>query len=75
MLHWRVHPLAGNGAGVAFSGVAKGAQIMTVQVFSSFNNSSDCGGSPPYALAWTSDLIAGLEQVYNLRRPEPPDHG
>jgi subtilisin family serine protease len=57
----------GAGAGVAFSGVAKGAQIMAVQVFSQFNNSLDCGGSPPCVLAWTSDIIAGLEQVYNLR--------
>src|SRR6267143_7219010 len=60
---------AGNGgsAGVVFSGVAKGAQIMAVQVFSKFTNASDCGGSPPCALAWTSDIIAGLERVYSLR--------
>ncbi|TMA70495.1 MAG: hypothetical protein E6J77_27280, partial [Deltaproteobacteria bacterium] len=57
----------GAGAGVAFSGVAKGAQIMAVQVFSKFTNASDCGGSPPCALAWTSDIIAGLERVYSLR--------
>jgi len=57
----------GAGAGVAFSGVAKGAQIMAVQVFSKFTNSSDCGGSPPCALAWTSDIIAGLERVYSLQ--------
>ena len=60
---------AGNGAGasVAFSGVAKNAQIMAVQVFSKFTNASDCGGSAPCALAWTSDIIAGLERVYSLR--------
>jgi len=57
----------GGGAGVAFSGVAKGAQIMAVQIFSQFTNSSDCGGSAPCVLAWTSDIIAGLEQVYSLR--------
>jgi Subtilase family len=57
----------GAGAGVAFSGVAKGAQIMAVMVFSKFTNASDCGGSPPCALAWTSDIIAGLERVYTLR--------
>jgi len=57
----------GAGAGVAFSGVAKGAQIMAVQVFSQFNNSSDCNGSPPCVLAWDSDMIAGLERVYALR--------
>jgi subtilisin len=60
---------AGNGAGtsVAFSGVAKGAQIMAVQVFSQFNDATDCGGAPPCALAWTSDIIAGLQRVYALR--------
>ena len=60
---------AGNGAvaGVSFSGVAKGAKIMAVQIFSRFDNSQDCGGSPPCALAWTSDIIAGLERVYLLR--------
>src|SRR5712691_4492504 len=57
----------GAGAGVAFSGVAKGAQIMAVQVFSKFTSSLDCGGSAPCALAWTSDIIAGLERVYAVR--------
>jgi len=57
----------GAGAGVAFSGVAKGAQIMAVMVFSKFTNATDCGGSPPCALAWTSDIIAGLERVYAVR--------
>jgi subtilisin family serine protease len=60
---------AGNGAGsgAAFSGVAKGAQLMAVQVFSRFTNASDCSGSAPCAVAWTSDIIAGLERVYALR--------
>jgi subtilisin len=57
----------GGGAGVAFSGVAKGAQIMAVQVFSKFTTASDCGGSAPCVLAFTSDIIAGLERVYSLR--------
>ena len=57
----------GAGAGVSFSGVAKGAQLMSVQVFSKFTNASDCGGSTPCILAYTSDIIAGLEQVYSLR--------
>src|SRR5215470_3359691 len=59
----------GNGgpAGVGFSGLAKGAQIMAVQVFSQFLRASDCGGSAPCALAFTSDIIAGLERVYAVR--------
>jgi len=52
---------------VSFSGVAKGAQIMAVQVFSRFDNAADCGGSAPCVMAWTSDIIAGLERVYALR--------
>src|SRR5204863_8626591 len=57
----------GAGAGVSFSGMAKGAQIMAVQVFSKFTRASDCGGSAPCVLAWTSDIIAGLERVYAVR--------
>ena len=56
----------GTGAGVAFSGVARNAQIMAVQVFSKFTNASDCGGSTPCALAGTSDIIAGLARCPGL---------
>jgi len=48
----------GAGAGVSFSGVAKGAQIMAVQVFSRAGLS---------ITAYTSDVMAGLERVYSLR--------
>jgi subtilisin family serine protease len=60
---------AGNGAtaGVAFSGVAKGAQIMAVQVFSRLTSISTQCPAPPCALAWTSDIMAGLDRVFNLR--------
>ena len=60
---------AGNGAsaGVAYSGVAKGAQIMAVQVFSRSDSSSVCGSSPPCLTAWNSDIMAGLDRVYSLR--------
>src|SRR5262245_216252 len=61
----------GAGAGVSFSGVAKGAQLMAVQVFSQFTTSADCGGTPPCVLAYTSDIIAGLEQVYTLSASRP----
>jgi subtilisin len=61
----------GTGAGVPFSGVAKGAQIMAVQVFSQFTRFSDCGGAPPCVLAYTSDILAGLEHVYSLRASRP----
>jgi subtilisin family serine protease len=64
---------AGNGtsAQVSFSGVAKGAQLVAVQVFSEFTSFSDCGGTPPCILAYTSDIIAGLEHVYSLSASRP----
>ena len=56
------------GAGATFSGVAKGAQIMAIQVFSKFTGSACAtAGEDPCALAYTSDLIAALEHVYELR--------
>jgi subtilisin family serine protease len=57
----------GAGAGVAFSGVARAADIMAVQVFSRFTRDVDCADAAPCARSWTSDYIAGLERVYALR--------
>jgi hypothetical protein len=56
----------GNGVtgGVSFSGVAKGAQLMAVQVFSEILDASQCGGTAPCIGAFDSDVIAGLERVY-----------
>lgn len=58
---------SGVGAGVGFSGVAKGAGIIAVQVFSRFTGTICAGGEDPCALASVSDLIAGLEHVFSLR--------
>jgi len=60
---------AGNGApaGQTFSGVAKGASLMAIQVFSRFNRFQDCGFFAPCVAGWSSDVIAGLERVYLLR--------
>src|SRR5207302_10903697 len=54
----------GASAGVAFSGVAKGAQLMAVQVFSEIDSILSCGGAAPCLGAYTSDIISGLERVY-----------
>ncbi len=54
---------AGNYGSLA--GVAKGANILAVKIFSKFT-ASDCGGSP-CVMAYTSDEIAGLNYVYSLR--------
>lgn len=62
---------AGNGAGAGqpFSGIAKGAQLMAVQVFSRFDSAADCSPSaPPCVLSFRSDQVAALEQVYMLRQ-------
>ena len=62
--------VAGIAAGLAppgSSGVARDADIMAVQVFSRFDGAT-CSPSPsPCALSSTSDLLAGLEQVFALR--------
>jgi hypothetical protein len=59
---------AGNGdqAGQTFSGVAKGAQLMAVQVFSEITDTQACGGAAACAGAFSSDIIAGLERVYTV---------
>jgi subtilisin family serine protease len=55
------------GAGVGFSGVAKGAGIIAVQVFSRLTGTPCAGDEDPCARAFTSDAITGLEQVFSLR--------
>ena len=54
----------GDSAGQPFSGVAKGANIVAIQVFSIVTDPTSCGGTAPCAGAYTSDIIAGLEHVY-----------
>lgn len=56
--------------GLGFSGVARDANIIAIQVFSRFDNPSYCS-SVPCALAWDSDIIKGLERVYELRNTYP----
>lgn len=49
-------------------GVAPGADIIAIQVFSRFESEASCGtGMAPCALSYTSDMIKGLERVYALR--------
>lgn len=50
------------GKGSSFSGVARDAQILAIQVFSRFPV-DQCGGSSPCVMAYTSDIIRGLERV------------
>ena len=55
--------------GPGYNGVAKGAKIIAIQVFSEFtgDNCTDYGQSSPCVLSWSSDQILGLERVYALR--------
>jgi hypothetical protein len=56
------------GQGNTVSGVAKGASVIAIQVFSRFTG-LDCvsAGEDPCALSLSSDLIAGLEHVFALK--------
>jgi subtilisin family serine protease len=57
---------AGNGdpTGEPIWGVARGASLMAIQVFSNIIDEATCGGQAPCLGAFSSDLIAGLEHVY-----------
>ena len=55
------------GVNASFSGVAKDAKIIAIQVFSRSDSASYCGGTAPCIMAFDSDLIDGLGHVYDLR--------
>jgi subtilisin len=54
------------GRGTSFSGVAKDANIIAIQVFSRFDSDSDCNNSAPCVLSHVSDQMMGLERVIAL---------
>lgn len=61
--------VAGIAAGLnnTMSGVARGANIIAINVFSQSNNPNVCGTNPvPCIVAWTGDIIDGLDQVLLL---------
>jgi len=58
------------GAGSSFSGVARDADIMALQVFSNFSNVELCfsfGSPSPCALTFRSDQVDALEHVFLQR--------
>jgi subtilisin family serine protease len=55
------------GAGASFSGVAKNASILGVQVFSKLTSATACGATAPCVGAYTTDVIRGLEHVLSLK--------
>jgi subtilisin family serine protease len=57
------------GAGPSVAGVAPGASLIPIQVFSEFTGSV-CDPEPsPCPLSWTSDQVAALEYVFDTLRP------
>ena len=66
--------VAGGATGTAGAGVAPGARIVAVQVFSRFSAASGycgVGATQDCALTWNSDQLAGLEHVFTLRDSFP----
>jgi len=59
---------AGNDPSAAppLAGVAKGASLIAIQVFTKVIDPNSCGGVAPCVGAFSSDVIAGLERVYAL---------
>ena len=54
------------------NGVAPGANIIAIQVFTRFNDASSClPGAAPCVLSYLSDQIAGLDRLAVLRNANP----
>lgn len=58
------------GKGESFSGVAKEATILAIQIFSRFESSTDCGSSTPCYRTFQSDQIRGSERVLELSQSQ-----
>ncbi|MFE9901590.1 proprotein convertase P-domain-containing protein [Streptomyces achromogenes] len=66
---------AGNGAGLSGAprqGVAPGAKIIAIQVFSRFDSADYCGAEAPCVLSFTSDQLAALEKVDAYKQAGQP---
>ncbi|MEV0381189.1 S8 family serine peptidase [Nonomuraea sp. NPDC050643] len=67
---------AGDGEGVTGAppaGVAPGAEVVAIQVFSMFTSEDLCGvGAAPCVLSFTSAQLAGLEKVLELKEEGVP---
>ena len=47
-------------------GVARGAELIAVQIYTDFDNVGYCGNSQPCSLSYASDQIAAMEYIYSL---------
>ena len=52
-------------------GIARGAQVVSIQVYSQFDAGGPCGGNDPCVLSFPSDQIAALEYVLVLNQTLP----
>jgi len=52
----------------AYKGVAKGATLIPIQVFSRFTGAAECGSSSPCAKSFESDQILALQRVLKLAK-------
>ncbi|MFG2878142.1 S8 family serine peptidase [Streptomyces sp. NPDC048337] len=67
--------VAGNGkdiTGAPKQGVAPGAGIVAMQVFSKFTSSAYCGATAPCVLSFTSSQLAAMEKVLALKQGGMP---
>lgn len=56
------------GSSASLKGVARDAKLISIKIYSRFDRAADCFPGPtPCVLAYTSDIIKGLERVYALR--------
>ncbi|MFB7177345.1 S8 family serine peptidase [Streptomyces sp. NPDC056257] len=63
----------GTGAtGAPKTGVAPGADIVAIQVFSQFNTADSCAGEVPCVASFPSAQLAGLEKVLQLKQAGTP---
>ncbi|MEU7564268.1 S8 family serine peptidase [Streptomyces eurythermus] len=66
---------AGNGSGITGApkqGVAPGADIVAIQVFSEFTTEEFCGGAAPCVGSYQSAQLKGLEHVLKLKQAGTP---
>lgn len=60
--------VAGQKGITSFAGIASGANLISIQVFTRFDSESVCNGREPCIRAYDSDIIRALEHVFDLSR-------
>ncbi|MCL4252002.1 MAG: S8 family serine peptidase, partial [Anaerolineae bacterium] len=59
------------GEGASFDGVAPGASLLPVQVYTLVSSIPICGSTTPCVVAFDTEIMLGLEWVYNQRSTYP----